>query len=54
MVNLWCEPKKLYGRFMVDECIVVSLAPPPRHLIVWLTQGDVGIARRRKIVLFNL
>ena len=51
---LWCEPKKPYGDSMVDECIVVSLAPPLRHLIVWLTQGDVGIARRRKIVLFNL
>ena len=54
MVILWCEPKKPYGDSMVDECIVISLAPPPRHLIVWLTQGDVGIARRKKILLFNL
>jgi hypothetical protein len=23
MVNLWCEPKKLYGEIMVIECIVV-------------------------------
>jgi hypothetical protein len=23
MVILWCEPKKLYGDSMVDECIVV-------------------------------
>ena len=33
MVNLWCEFKKLYGEIMVIECIVVSLAPSPRHLI---------------------
>ena len=54
MVILWCEPKKPYGDSMGYECIVISLAPPPRHLIVWLTQGDVGIARRKKILLFNL
>ena len=41
-MNLWAMSKKLYGRFMGDECIVVSLAPSPpspRHLI----RGLVGL-----------
>ena len=39
MVILWAISKKLYGEIMVDECIVVSLAPSPRHLI----RGLVGL-----------
>ena len=42
MVILWCEPKKPYGDSMVDDCIVVSLAPSPRHLIWDLVGLDYG------------
>ena len=29
MVNLWCEPKNLYGEIMVIECIVVIAKNAP-------------------------
>ena len=42
-MNLWAISKNLYGRFMGDECIVVSLASSPRHLI----KGLVGFVSEK-------
>jgi len=49
MVNLWCKAKNLYGESMVNDCIVVSLVPSPRHLIWDLLVLDDGSANIRSI-----